>query len=53
VPIQEIAGVTGIETIDREPLTLNQWYDLEGRKLQGQPKQKGVYISKGKKVVVK
>ena len=53
VPIQEIAGVTGIETIDREPLTLNQWYDMQGRKLQGQPKQKGVYISKGKKVVVK
>ena len=53
VPIQEIAGVTGIETIDREPLTLNQWYDMQGRKLEGKPARKGVYISKGKKVVVK
>ena len=53
VPIQEIAGVTGIETIDREPLTVNQWYDLEGRKLEGKPARKGVYISNGKKVVVK
>ena len=53
VPIQEIAGVTGIETIDREPLTLNQWYDMQGRKLEGKPARKGVYISNGKKVVVK
>ena len=53
VPIQEIAGVTGIETIDREPLTLNQWYDMQGRKLEGKPARKGVYIFNGKKVVVK
>ena len=53
VPIQEIAGVTGIETIDREPLTVNQWYDMQGRKLEGKPARKGVYISNGKKVVVK
>ena len=53
VPIQEIAGVTGIETIDREPLTLNQWYDMQGRKLEGKPARKGVYISNGKKVVVR
>ena len=53
VPIQEIAGTTGIETINREPLTLNQWYDMQGRKLEGKPARKGVYISNGKKVVVK
>ena len=53
VPIQEIAGVTGIETIDCEPLTQNQWYDMQGRKLEGKPARKGVYISNGKKVVVK
>jgi hypothetical protein len=53
IPIQEIGGTTGIETIDHGPLTIDRWYDLEGRKLQGQPKQKGVYISKGKKVVIK
>ena len=53
VPIQEIAGTTGIETINREPLTQNQWYDMQGRKLEGKPARKGVYISNGKKVVVK
>ena len=26
------------------------WYDLQGRKLQGEPKQNGIYIFKGKKV---
>jgi hypothetical protein len=53
VPIEEIAGTTGIETIIREPLTLNQRYDMQGRKLEGKPARKGVYISNGKKVVVK
>ena len=28
------------------------WYDLNGRRLQGKPSQKGVYIKNGKKVVV-
>ena len=28
------------------------WYDLNGRKLQGKPSLKGVYIKNGKKVVV-
>jgi hypothetical protein len=30
-----------------------QWYDLNGRKLDGKPTKKGVYIQNGKKVVVK
>lgn len=30
-----------------------EWYDLSGRKLQGKPTQKGVYIINGKKVNVK
>ena len=29
------------------------WYDLSGRKLQGQPTQKGLYIHNGKKIVIK
>ena len=29
------------------------WYDLNGRKLQGKPSQKGIYIKNGRKVVVK
>jgi len=55
IPLMEIGGTTGIDAslVNREEVNNEEWYDLEGRKLQGQPKQKGVYISKGKKVVVK
>ena len=31
----------------------DSWYDLSGRKLDGEPTAKGVYIKDGKKVVVK
>ena len=31
----------------------DEWYDLQGRKLEGKPTQKGIYINNGKKVVVK
>ena len=46
---------TGIETINREPLTVNQhaWYTLDGRKLNGAPNQRGIYIHNGKKMVVR
>ena len=30
-----------------------QWYSLDGRRLDGQPTQKGVYVNGGRKVVVK
>ena len=44
---------SGIETINREPLTVNQhaWYTLDGKKLNGQPTSKGIYIHNGMKVV--
>jgi hypothetical protein len=29
------------------------WYNLDGRKLDSKPTQKGVYIGGGKKVVIK
>lgn len=31
----------------------DSWYDLSGRKLDGEPTEKGVYVKDGKKVVVK
>lgn len=31
----------------------DEWYSLDGRRLQSQPTQKGVYINKGNKVLVK
>ena len=33
--------------------TSGQWYTIGGRKLAGQPTQKGIYIVNGKKVVIK
>ena len=33
--------------------SLSEWYTLDGRKLQGKPTQRGMYINKGKKVLVK
>ena len=47
--------MTAIESVDSEQLTVdnsNVWYDLNGRKLNSQPK-KGIYINNGKKIVVK
>ncbi len=32
---------------------INEWYDLSGRRLNGKPTAKGVYINNGKKYVVK
>ena len=29
------------------------WYDLSGRRLEGKPSRAGVYINKGKAVVIK
>ena len=31
----------------------DEWYDLNGRKLNGMPTKKGIYVKNGKKVVVK
>lgn len=46
---------TGINSIDNGKLTIDNdaWYTLDGRKLQGMPTTKGIYIYNGKKVVIK
>ena len=46
--IGEIRLNTGEVTFDP-----NTWYDLNGRRLDGKPTQKGIYINKGKKVAIK
>ena len=55
VPIQEIGGTTGIDAtlVNSEKVNSEEWYDMQGRKLEGKPARKGVYISNGKKFVVK
>ena len=47
---------TGISVIKHETLNIKSddaWYSLDGRKLNGAPTQKGIYINGGRKVVVK
>jgi hypothetical protein len=45
---------TGIrEMSDVRGKRSDSWYDLQGRKLNGKPAQKGVYIYNGKTVVIK
>ena len=42
---------TGIDSIDNGKLTIDNWYSVDGVKLQGEPRKKGIYIRNGKKVV--
>jgi hypothetical protein len=48
---------TGVEELKNgrmeEWKSYDSYYDLQGRRLQGQPTQKGVYIVNGRKVVIK
>ncbi|MBR1468938.1 MAG: homoserine O-succinyltransferase, partial [Prevotella sp.] len=50
---QEYSGEipTGIRTIDNSQSTIDNWYSLDGKKLNGEPTKKGVYIRNGRKVV--
>ncbi len=42
---------TGIRSMDNGQLIMDNWYDLNGRKLNAKPTRKGVYIKNGQKVV--
>lgn len=47
--------VTGIKELQNDGNTETQdaaWYSLDGRKLNGKPTQKGMYINGGKKVII-
>ena len=47
-------GTTGIEElVDKRMNTNDSWYTIDGRKLQGAPTSKGLYIRNGKKVIVR
>ena len=48
--------ITGIVEINENQNTIpidDNWYSLDGRKLSGKPVLKGLYINKGRKIVVK
>ena len=45
---------TSLSSIDNGQLIIdNSWFTLDGRKLDGMPTKKGIYINGGRKVVVK
>ena len=49
---------TGIIAVANSKLStlnspLSEWYDMQGRKLDAQPTQKGLYIHGGRKVAIK
>lgn len=50
--IEEMAP-TAIDSLRTNSSSADEWYDMKGRKLNGKPAQKGLYIQNGQKVVVK
>ena len=44
-------NATGVRPTPVPSLNGGEWYDLQGRKLQGKPSTKGLYIVNGRKVV--
>lgn len=56
MPIIDFNGsMTGIDAslVNSEEVNSEKWYDLNGRKLQKKPTQKGVYLLNGRKVVMR
>ena len=43
----------GGDTSTPSPLSSDSWYTLDGRKLNGKPTSKGIYINHGKKIVLR
>ena len=49
---EQSGEATGINGIGWAPADkTGEWYDLQGRRLSGEPTQKGLYIRNGKKVM--
>jgi type 1 fimbria pilin len=46
-------GTTGLRTIDNGSRDSDSWYSLDGRKYNGKPTAKGVYINNRKKIILK
>ena len=51
--VLQLGGTTGVDAIDNSQLTIDNYYDLQGRKVENAHMRKGVYINQSKKVVVK
>ena len=49
----QTTAIGSMDTKTGEVVFGNEWYTLDGRKLNGKPNAKGMYINNGKKIVVK
>lgn len=47
-----LAGPTSLPVVECTPEILGTWYTLSGIQLTGKPRQKGIYLNSGKKIVV-
>ena len=43
---------TGVVNVQRSAPDVQQYYTLDGRRLNGKPTQKGIYIINGRKVLI-
>jgi len=48
----DATGIADVRNKMSDAVT-EDWYSLDGRKLQGRPTKKGLYLLNGKKVVVR
>ena len=46
-------GMTGIDTSSMVGEATERWFSIDGRKLNGKPTRKGVYVNNGHKIVIK
>ena len=53
IVIDEKTDIDGIKEYDNTGTAIDRWYSLDGRRLNGKPTKKGLYIKNGQKVVVK
>ena len=53
--VQREGETTGISAPlnEKGEMRSDKWYTIDGRRLQGKPTQKGMYIVNGTKVVIK
>ncbi len=45
-------AISDIQITDNKAKGNNQWYSLDGRRLNGKPQQSGLYIHNGKKIII-
>ena len=53
--IDKQGNITAVGSINTETgeIKIDTWYDLSGRRLEGEPQKSGIYLHNGKKVMIK